>query len=65
MHWLIYHLTLKEIISSHAELIDLILTLSLLLSSAADLFKQFGPRLFDTLIVFLNEFFEKSQQTTK
>ena len=50
------------------------LTLSLLVLSADNIFKQFGSRsgskLFDTLIVFLKEFFEKSdfekyQHTTK
>ena len=41
------------------------LTLYLLVSSADNLCKQFGPRsgskLFDTLIVFLKEFFLKVQ----
>ena len=46
------------------------LTLCLPVSSADNLGKQFGPNLFDILMVFLKEFFqkvnfEKNQQTTK
>ena len=36
------------------------LTLYLLVSFADNFFKQIGPKLFDTLIVFLKEFFRKT-----